>query len=72
MTYAKPSKAKLKKMNEMSTSNQTEAEKDAEFEMSERYKRGRALIDDMVKNGGFTKKQAAYLVNLLDEYLPIT
>ncbi len=55
----------------MNTSNETEAEKQAKFEMSERYKRGRALIEDMKKNGGFTVKQASYLLKLLNEYLPI-
>ena len=55
----------------METSNTTEAEKKASFEMSERYKRARAWVEEMRKEGGFTKKQAVYLVKMLNDFIPL-
>lgn len=40
-------------------------------EKSARQKRYEFDIADMVKMGGFTEQQAAYLLNWLNEYIPL-
>lgn len=42
-----------------------------EEQMSDRERRGRWLLKEMIEEGGFTEQQALYLIRLLDRYLPL-
>lgn len=54
----------------MKIDNTTEKEKKDRVEMSQRYKRARVIVQELMQNG-FTKKQAIFLLNFLNDYLPI-
>ena len=41
------------------------------YNQSMRQKRYESLITEFILEGGFTKKQAIYLINLLQDYVPI-
>lgn len=45
--------------------------KEKKEEKNDRQKRYEADVSDMVQNGGFTEKQAYYLLNWLNNYLPL-